>query len=75
MSALVHCALEGRNYRNIKERRGKKNNRKDEGEQNKEAVGARAVEIKRKMEARKEDTVYGDALFVTAVCCIKTGPL
>lgn len=25
---------------------------------------ARAVEIKRKMEERKEDTVYGDALFL-----------
>lgn len=33
------------------------------------------MEIKRKMEVRKEDTVYGDALFVTAVCWMKTGPL
>lgn len=40
-----------------------------------ETVGARAVEIKRKMEVRKEDAVYGDALFVTAVCWMKTGPL
>lgn len=53
----------------------KENELRVEGEKDKETVGARAVEIKRKMEERKEDTVYGDALFVTAVCWMKTGPL
>lgn len=38
-------------------------------------MGAMALEIKKKMEVRKEDRVYGDALFVTAVCWMKTGPL
>lgn len=32
----------------------------------------RTGEIKRNMEAKEE--VYGDALFVTAVCWMKTGP-
>lgn len=38
-------------------------------------VGVRPVEIKRNMEVRKEYTVYGDALFVTPVCWMKTGRL
>lgn len=46
-----------------------------EGEEEKETVRAKAAEIKREMEVRREDTVYGDALFVTAVCWMKTGPL
>ena len=44
-------------------------------EEDKVTVRVRAAEIKREMEVRKEDPVYGDALFVTAVCWMKTGPL
>lgn len=56
----------------LKAREGKKEGRhvNDEEGRGRETVGARAVEIK-----KEKEKVYGDALFVTAVCWMKTGPL
>lgn len=61
------------NEENIKkqEKRGKGRMKEIETK----TVGVRPVEIKRNMEVRKEYTVYGDALFVTPVCWMKTGRL
>lgn len=35
----------------------------------------KVAEIKKKMDLKREDRVYSDALFVTSVCWMKTEPL